>query len=304
MHPKLGKYSIRFTAQGDKSGTASFVFRPSDRGQTISIVGGTFQPSGATSIDVGASQVLEVTFKATANEGYIYFQEGIPYVFQESQFASRTVNSPLIDYTSNFKNLASLTNMFRDNPIINSSIGGVTAPIIGGSPANSMENMFAGASKFNRSVNHIDTKDMVNFSGVFANALLFNQSLSNWDTSKATQMEVMFSSALSFNQPLNNFNVSNVTAMYGMFQNAKAFNQDLSSWNFNKEVNLTNFVFNSGLSPTNYDKLLVKLASIDWTGRATPKVLGADGLRYTSTGEVGRNTLVNAGWTINDNGKI
>src|SRR5690554_6732559 len=106
----------------------------------------------------------------------------------------------------------------------------------------------------------------------------------------------MFSSANSFNQPLNSWDVSNVLAFEGMFYNAQSFNQDLSSWNMiNMNVGigdpinmeLMNFLSNSGMDINNYDNFLNHLPTLGLNGI----ILGADNLEYCNS--VARDYLVN-----------
>ena len=59
--------------------------------------------------------------------------------------------------------------------------------------------------------------------------------------------------------------------MSSMFKDANSFSSDLSEWEFNSNVDLTDFISNSGISSFYYEKLLKKLNDL----QITNKVLGA-----------------------------
>ena len=80
-------------------------------------------------------------------------------------------------------------------------------------------------------LNHLETCNVTDMSGVFKDKTTFNGDISQWDTSKVTTMESMFENAVAFNQPIGGWDVSKVTTMSAMFKGAKAFNQPISDWN-------------------------------------------------------------------------
>lgn len=129
------------------------------------------------------------------------------------------------------------------------------------------------------------------------------QDISNWDTSKIYTMNQMFDQSSGFNQDITKWNVSNVLSMFSMFNSVATLKYDISVWNFNKNVNLDGFFGVYG-SYMYYDNLLIKLASMDWTGRTQSKVLGMGVSKYTALGEAARAALVASGWTITDGGKL
>lgn len=130
------------------------------------------------------------------------------------------------------------------------------------------------------------------------------KNIENWDVSPCTASNGCFVGS-NFNQDITNWDVSNITNMSLMFYYASAFNQDISKWNFNKEVELgMNFLVGAiAFSIENYDKLLIKLASIDWTGRVAAKVIGTSS-KYSSAASSARAALVADGWTITDDGLV
>jgi surface protein len=134
---------------------------------------------------------------------------------------------------------------------------------------------------------------------------------SDADAQSAVNMVYMFAQATAFNQNISNWNISKATDMNNMFNIATAFNQDLSAWcaKFNINVNLANFLDNSGMSAANYSAFLNALwADIGttrqgtWIARTVAKILGAANLKYNSTAAAARASLIANGWTITDGG--
>ena len=146
----------------------------------------------------------------------------------------------------------------------------------------------------------------ISINGMFQNASSFNGDISGWDVSAVTNISGLFQGATSFNSDISGWDVSAVTNFYNMFYGASAFNQNLSSWQVDSATDLTGFLVNSGLSPTNYSALLDGWASyaILTPGFPTSLTLEATPLIYTPAGQAGRNVLTSApyNWTINDGG--
>ena len=151
-----------------------------------------------------------------------------------------------------------------------------------GSSNVNMNNMFAGATSFNSSLNTEqftvgqggyqqtylawDIQKVNNLSNVIKNTQV-TASLSNWDTSNATTIQELFKDT-SFNQPLinqqvtvgtgatartyNAWDVSNITNMFRVFRDNNSFNQDLSSWDINTSgsVNMKEMFY----SATSFDQ--------------------------------------------------
>ncbi len=168
---------------------------------------------------------------------------------------------------------------------------------------NSLTNMgymFKGATAFNQPIGNWNVSKVSNMDRLFENAVSFNQPLNSWDTSSTTVMSGMFRGAILFNQPINNWNTANVTNMITLLNNAKAFNQDLSSWNVEGVTDFTNFLSNSGLKASNYDKLLNS-----WRGQNVKSDLafGAEGIYYCNA-KPAKDFLTNTyNWNITDAGK-
>src|SRR5690606_11341547 len=114
----------------------------------------------------------------------------------------------------------------------------------------------------------------------------------------------LLSDARSFAQDISHFQTGTVTNMNLMLSNTYALkNLDFSKWVFNLNVTLTSFVANSGLNPTSYDSLLIRLDGTDFTGRTAAKALGATLVKYSSAGAAARASLITKGWTITDGGQ-
>jgi hypothetical protein len=88
--------------------------------------------------------------------------------------------------------------------------------------------------------------------------------------------------------------------MISMFYEAKKFNQNLASWNLSKIEDMEDFMINSGLSTSNYDKTL-----IGWV-KGTPRnfvAVDMGNVKYSKQGESARFELINKhNWLIRDGG--
>jgi hypothetical protein len=135
---------------------------------------------------------------------------------------------------------------------------------------------------------------------MFWTARKFNQPLP-FDTSSATSFSLMFFRANAFNQPLA-WDTSSVTDMSNMFWQATNFNQDLSSWDFSNVVDCNRMFASSALDITNYDPLLISLASQSLQSNVTSH---AGTAQYSvGTATTARNTLTGTYlWTITDGGQ-
>jgi len=204
-------------------------------------------------------------------------------------------------------NVIEMGGMFHSAKKFNGDISGWNTTNV-----TSMNGLFANTNEFNQNISGWNTSNVIYMSGVFDSADKFNQNISSWDTSKVIDMTSMFKNTDSFNQELitteNGWNTSNVKIMSNMFNNAKMFNQSLDTWdisNINNNVDITTqeteptmegMLDNSDLSVENYDATLNGWAS----QTVQPNViLGAQGLEYSSSGEIARNFLINTyNWDI------
>jgi len=196
-------------------------------------------------------------------------------------------------------NVISMNYMFNNAIVFNQDIGSWNT-----STVTYMNHMFAGATAFNQDIGSWDTSLVTDMGGMFASATAFNNdgapmaTVGNiWNTSTVTYMHSMFNSATAFNQDIGSWDTSTVTDMNSMFYIASAFNQNIGNWDISLVTNMNNMLDLSGINITNYNLILNGWGG---NGYAQPGVtLGADGLFYTTSGQVGRNLLIGAyNWTI------
>ena len=170
-----------------------------------------------------------------------------------------------------------------------------------------MSQMFRETPNFNKDIGNWDVSKVRSMVSMFSYSG-FNKDISNWKVSELRNSRFMFKGNTAFNQDLSQWNMTNVNRMNGMFYDASSFNQDLSLWNIakvrydgtTKWAGFKDLLTRSGLSNTNYDKLL-----IGWSRLADLKennVLDAPNNQYCF-GVEEREFLVNElGWIINDAG--
>ena len=211
------------------------------------------------------------------------------YTNVNSMFRNTNFNLSLSSWnTSNVTNLASMfLNATSFNSPIFNDVNNVTT----------MSGMFINATVFNQDISFWNTINVTNMTNMFAFATSFNSPIFN-NTINVTNMNSMFSGATDFNQDISSWNTSNVLSMVSMFLNATNFNRDISSWNINKVISMVSMFNNSGLSNTNYNKIL-----IGWSSQS-PRIgvpLGANNNTATGDGLIARNILINTyGWVITD----
>ncbi|MCT4330965.1 BspA family leucine-rich repeat surface protein [Elizabethkingia anophelis] len=299
IHPKSGKYNIHLSKKGNGTGTieSEIVTTVSN---VLSINGGKFIFNGVeySEIIVDALQVVRTHIRVDREEAYIMLNSVGKYNFKEINTDTQDTNSPEVDYTYPINGLYSVSGMFANYKTYNRPITGIIMPSV---DVEGMLNFANGASVFNQEVNSLDVSRTKDFSLAFANTL-FNKSIDKLNTVSATNMYYMFSNT-PFNQPVSTLNISNVTILDGMYFNCRNFDQDISTLSYNVNASMISYLDGSGLSPANYTKFLQKLDSMDFSARTTAKVIGAAGVKYSSTGATARNSLVTKGWTILDSGQ-
>ncbi|NME72294.1 BspA family leucine-rich repeat surface protein [Flammeovirga aprica] len=215
-------------------------------------------------------------------------------------------------------NVTFMVSMFRNAKAFNGNISGWDV----GSVTN-MRSMFSQASSFNRHLNDWDVSKVQDMFRMFSGAKAFNGNISdwevdsvtnmrsmfylssfngdvsNWDVGSVTNMSGMFARVESFNGDVSNWDVSKVETMDEMFHGAKSFDGDLSEWDITLVTDMRRMLTNSGLSSTNYDKLLNT-----WSEK---KVMEGVQLDVSSTfcgGEIGKDKLRQIyHWVITDGGK-
>nr|WP_321410780.1 BspA family leucine-rich repeat surface protein [uncultured Allomuricauda sp.] len=164
---------------------------------------------------------------------------------------------------------------------------------------------FAFAGCENMDITATDIPDFsrgVLLTGMFwdAKSMEGNASIANWDIEKATYMNFMFRGASSFNGSIGEWDVTGKREFYGMFEDAESFDQDLSNWNVQNMENMTNLFKGSGLSNTNYDKILIGWSQLPSLKNGVQ--LGAPDNYYCSAAEERQYLIDTYGWVIDDAG--
>ncbi|MCG8583022.1 MAG: DUF285 domain-containing protein, partial [Bacteroidales bacterium] len=179
-----------------------------------------------------------------------------------------------------------------------------------------MERMFMKAENFNANISNWNVSEVRNMYAMFFDAFAFNQNLNNWDVDKVSNMGYMFAkdswhtSDMSYNnnnQPLTwGAKTAQVHNMEYMFANNSAFNADISSFYINSLSNAQSMLDNSGITKSNYDKLLrnfnnqVNASIANTSARDIVNVaFSAVGINYCS-GASARTNLINNGWGDGD----
>lgn len=150
------------------------------------------------------------------------------------------------------------------------------------SKVTTMKQMFQGAS--------LQTSDVLNFN--------------NWNVSQVTTMEEMFADTRSFDADLiklENWNVSNTTTMARMFRSTRDADLDLSAWNVSQVTDMSDMLFESGMSTENYDKLLIAWAALTVQENVP---LGATGIPYCASTTEHDILTTTYSWSITDGGRM
>ncbi|MDA9907972.1 BspA family leucine-rich repeat surface protein [Flavobacteriaceae bacterium] len=200
--------------------------------------------------------------------------------------AAYTFNQPIGDW--DVSNVTDMESMFNGATSFNQPIGNWDV-----SNVTNMTFMYRDALNFNQPIGNWNVSNVNFIRSMFRGAYNFNQDISSWDVSSVTDMRFMFANAESFNQPIGDWDVSIVTDMDSMFSGATNFNQNLSNWQFSDNIELNNFIDNSGLDINNYDALLGAFSNQNLVN----KTLEAGNLVYCSSA-VRDNLITNKGWTI------
>ncbi len=199
---------------------------------------------------------------------------------------------------------ASMANAFTDcsNMTLTATDVPNTAAVV------DMTAMFYNCSSFNQSLPEgFNTTAVTSMNRMFFGCIAYNKSLPiSFNTAAVTDMNNMFAYCRAFNHPLPaNFNTLAVTDMRRMFIGASVFNQSLAGLQLNANVQLNNFLDESGLSVENYDATLTAFKNSGVTGRT----MNAFRLKYCAA-EADKAILTKPiadgglNWTITDGGKF
>ncbi|MGB0522543.1 MAG: BspA family leucine-rich repeat surface protein [Flammeovirgaceae bacterium] len=221
----------------------------------------------------------------------------------------------------NVSSVTQMSSMFEDATAFNQPIGNWD---LSGLSRSGLRSMFSGATAFNQSLNNWNTASLTNMAYLFKGATAFNGDISGWDVSKVKDMISMFEDARSFNQDLSNWNtvegddlsnmfknavafngdistwnLRNAYSIASMFENASAFDQNLANWRLDQSVIMTNLFDYSGLSASNYDRILMSWPYVMGSYGAR---LGAAGIHYCNGGDGRQYAMDTYFWTITDAG--
>ena len=139
-------------------------------------------------------------------------------------------------------------------------------------------------------------------SNMFRDSTSANPNTTNWDVSSVTDMYAMFLNASSANPDLSNWDVSSVTSMGYMFQGASIANPDVSNWNVSNVTDMVYIFRDSNLSVENLTACYENWSQLTLQNNVS---FGAGTTKYNSSGQAGRDILVNTyNWTIEDGGLV
>ncbi|MCH4552434.1 BspA family leucine-rich repeat surface protein [Aestuariibaculum lutulentum] len=161
-----------------------------------------------------------------------------------------------------------------------------------------MSYMFYKTTLFNQDISNWNVKNVQEMNAMFFSSTSFNQDISNWNVKNVLNMSYMFSEATSFNQNISKWNVENVQFMDYMFLEASNFNQALGQWNIKNVLNMTDMLYDSGLSTANYDSTL-----IGWSSKVLQnKVNFQTNTTYCLSQEARQYIIDTYDWNISDGG--
>ncbi|MEQ8361525.1 MAG: BspA family leucine-rich repeat surface protein [Cyclobacteriaceae bacterium] len=238
--------------------------------------------------DIGNWNVSKVTNMGGMFNGTTNFNQDISFKPGGGNYGGDAWNTTLV---------TNMVTVFGGTQFFNQDIGNWIVDNV-----NDMRGMFDGAIAFNQDISGWNVGKVNDMQNMFESATSFNQDISGWNVTLVNDMSEMFSNATAFNQDLGRvggWDVSGVSDMRLMFENASSFDQDLSGWdvtNLNLAVSMFN---NSGLSVSNYDKLLEGWAALPVRSNVS---FGAQGIYYCSA-QAARDVLTTTfNWNITDGG--
>jgi len=122
------------------------------------------------------------------------------------------------------------------------------------------------------------------------------------DLSNVTDMSSMFRDASSANPDVSNWDVSSVSDMGYMFNTALSANPDTSNWDVSSVTDMDRIFNNSNLSVENLTACYENWSQLSLQNNVE---FGAGSTKYNSSGQAGRDILVNTyNWVITDGGQV
>ena len=167
-------------------------------------------------------------------------------------------------------------------------------------------NMFNSANRLHEgdsipNLQYWDMSSATSLAGMFFSNTYCDYNIQGWDVSNVQNFQNMFIFS-SFNEDIGNWDTSSATNMNGMFRGTYLFDQDISNWVISGVTNFGNFLLsNSSFSTENLDKIYNK-----WSQQNVyPSInISFGNTQYSSAGAAGRQSLIDAGWTITDGGQV
>jgi surface protein len=146
---------------------------------------------------------------------------------------------------SNFFNITKLTNNndYNIHTVVNAWI------------SNNEQSQFTNGtiSPYYGPIEHWDTSQVIDMSGLFLEKTGFNDNISKWDTSAVTNMTSMFHGCTSFNQNISNWDTHDVTNMNFMFNGCTDFDQNIRSWTVTSVTSFTNMFYEARAMINKYE---------------------------------------------------
>jgi surface protein len=169
--------------------------------------------------------------------------------------------------------------MFNNNTIFNNGAAsgvGTNALNWNMSVNTTTQYMFSGSSAFNSPCNFTNTQLVVSLQYMFEDAIVFNQPIT-FNTDGVVRLSAMFARATAFNQNVGNLNITNIDAVSSLKHS---------------------FLYNTGISVTNYDDTLK-----GWASQSTPtsNVTIETNADYSTDGSLSKSILENTyGWAFQE----
>ena len=165
-----------------------------------------------------------------------------------------------------------------------------------------MDNMFRNATIAIPDVSNWDVSSVTSMNNMFFSASSANPDTSNWDVSSVTSMYYMFYNTSSANPDVSNWDVSSVTDMRFMFFAASSANPNTTNWNVSSVTNMSFMFRDSNLSEENLTACYENWSQLNLQQNVS---FGAGSTKYNSSGQAGRDILVNTyNWSITDGGQV
>jgi len=166
----------------------------------------------------------------------------------------------------------------------------------------SFRSAFTGCSNMNWTANDAPNLSIAtSLSNMFDSCDIVNPNVSNWNTGNIEDMSRMFFSTGAANPNVSFWDVSNCRNFFRMFQVSVA-NPNARNWNI-INATLMGFIFSSSeISSENLTACYENWSQLNLQQNVS---FGAGNIKYNSSGQAGRDILVNTyNWSITDGGQV